>query len=352
MNQQLHDKAEKLKKQVRRVLAQHHPDKGGDKDRFLFVKVMFDECSTILDQSQNCPPVMVSPFLTTLDRIEKELSLFTNGQSGGYVPPASKTPSPSTPTSQSKPPSSPPVSNPGTTSPNIPKPNVGPINGSKGGKNKAPQSPTSPPNPVSSAKPLGDPNKQLYRDLGDIVEFLNNELFGGVLPLPVIKLQSKPNMIGYMTGGKNWQQANTNITTYELGLNPMFFQGRPLSDIFNTIAHELAHEYCSEVYSSSTQYHDKKWTNEAIKIGLIPVGKGLKVDTKIRTGGLLDIAYKKFMRLNPGFKIDWFAINPQALGGVGANNSKTKYTCPNCGLNAWAKPKANLACGDCLVKMV
>ena len=27
--------------------------------------------------------------------------------------------------------------------------------------------------------------------------------------------------------------------------------------------------------------------------------------------------------------------------------SKTKYTCPACGQNAWAKPGAQLICGDC-----
>ena len=27
--------------------------------------------------------------------------------------------------------------------------------------------------------------------------------------------------------------------------------------------------------------------------------------------------------------------------------SKTKYTCPDCGLNAWAKPDSNLVCDDC-----
>jgi hypothetical protein len=27
--------------------------------------------------------------------------------------------------------------------------------------------------------------------------------------------------------------------------------------------------------------------------------------------------------------------------------SKTKSTCPACGLNAWAKPEVNLVCGDC-----
>ena len=29
------------------------------------------------------------------------------------------------------------------------------------------------------------------------------------------------------------------------------------------------------------------------------------------------------------------------------DTSKMKYTCPECGLNAWAKMGANLVCGDC-----
>jgi transcription elongation factor Elf1 len=29
------------------------------------------------------------------------------------------------------------------------------------------------------------------------------------------------------------------------------------------------------------------------------------------------------------------------------NASKTKFTCPDCGQNAWAKPNALLICGSC-----
>jgi hypothetical protein len=31
--------------------------------------------------------------------------------------------------------------------------------------------------------------------------------------------------------------------------------------------------------------------------------------------------------------------------------SKTKYTCPSCCLNAWAKPAVSLVCGDCQAPM-
>ena len=33
------------------------------------------------------------------------------------------------------------------------------------------------------------------------------------------------------------------------------------------------------------------------------------------------------------------------------NNTRAKFTCPECGLNAWAKPAAPLHCGDCDVAM-
>jgi hypothetical protein len=31
--------------------------------------------------------------------------------------------------------------------------------------------------------------------------------------------------------------------------------------------------------------------------------------------------------------------------------SKTKYTCPGCGLNAWGKPEFHLVCGECEARM-
>ena len=31
--------------------------------------------------------------------------------------------------------------------------------------------------------------------------------------------------------------------------------------------------------------------------------------------------------------------------------SKTRYSCPSCGLNAWAKPEVSLVCGACEAPM-
>ncbi|EGH3654115.1 sprT domain-containing protein, partial [Salmonella enterica] len=37
---------------------------------------------------------------------------------------------------------------------------------------------------------------------------------------------------------------------------------------------------------------------------------------------------------------------------VKGTGTRTKFTCPGCGLNAWAKPSANLICGECGVELM
>jgi hypothetical protein len=53
---------------------------------------------------------------------------------------------------------------------------------------------------------------------------------------------------------------------------------------------------------------------------------------------------------NRGFKLNWQST-PYAPEDSKKPNSKTKYTCPECGLNAWAKPDAPLKCDDCNTRM-
>ena len=45
-----------------------------------------------------------------------------------------------------------------------------------------------------------------------------------------------------------------------------------------------------------------------------------------------------------GYQLHW-----QSLPAVGSakKSSKRKFTCPECGQNAWAKPGARLICGQC-----
>ncbi len=77
-----------------------------------------------------------------------------------------------------------------------------------------------------------------------------------------------------------------------------------------------------------------------------PGGKetGQSVTHYIIPGGLYAKAYAKLK--TKGFQLHW----QSALAGKQAEAkraSKTKYTCPACAQNAWAKPDALLICGNC-----
>ena len=51
-----------------------------------------------------------------------------------------------------------------------------------------------------------------------------------------------------------------------------------------------------------------------------------------------------------GLQLHWQSVpaNEQAKA---KKSSKTKFTCPDCGQNAWAKPEAVLVCGECMEPM-
>ena len=56
---------------------------------------------------------------------------------------------------------------------------------------------------------------------------------------------------------------------------------------------------------------------------------------------------KAFTKLEKaGFRLNRQSA-PWSAEGKAKKASKTKYTCAECGQNAWAKPGASLNCGDC-----
>ena len=89
-----------------------------------------------------------------------------------------------------------------------------------------------------------------------------------------------------------------------------------------------------------------------IEIGLMPSdtgeegGKqtGQRVMHYSVPGGKFDRAADAL--LHDGFRLSWQSFKLATQQGKG-KVSKIKYTCPDCGLNAWAKPGAHLVCGEC-----
>ena len=80
-----------------------------------------------------------------------------------------------------------------------------------------------------------------------------------------------------------------------------------------------------------------------------PGGKdtGQKVSHYIDEGGRFDKACTAYLATAPAILYHDRAGDGEAAARKKKAASKTKYTCPVCDLNAWAKPDAHLICGDC-----
>jgi hypothetical protein len=96
-------------------------------------------------------------------------------------------------------------------------------------------------------------------------------------------------------------------------------------------------------------YHDRQWAAKMKEIGLQPSdtgeagGKetGQSMSHYILPEGRYAKAYIKLAA--QGFQLHWQSSELAKA----KKSSKTKFTCPECGQNAWAKPDALLICGEC-----
>jgi hypothetical protein len=115
--------------------------------------------------------------------------------------------------------------------------------------------------------------------------------------------------------------------------------------------HEMIHEG-QEVFGkpSRGRYHNKEWADKMEALGLMPSHDGepggrrtgQRMTHYIIKGGPFQKAYQKLAAT--GFELHW---NSARFSKERAPNSKTKFTCPECMQNAWAKPDASLICGIC-----
>lgn len=90
------------------------------------------------------------------------------------------------------------------------------------------------------------------------------------------------------------------------------------------------------------------------EVGLIPTDTGEPGGKEtgqgmmhlIEENGRFEKAVGKLLRVHPAILYHDRSSENDAVRKKKAA-SKTKYTCPGCGLNAWAKPEALLVCGSC-----
>jgi predicted SprT family Zn-dependent metalloprotease len=191
-----------------------------------------------------------------------------------------------------------------------------------------------------------------YRAFQKAYDFFNVELFGASLPHVLVTLQRHAKARGYFSP-ERFTGRTEETTVHELALNPDTFTGRTDEEILSTLAHEMAHVWQQTHGKAPTRcYHDRQWAAKMKEIGLQPSttgepgGKetGQSVTHYILPEGRYAKAYARLKAT--GFQLHWQSA-PQGDQAKAKKASKTKFTCPDCGQNAWAKPDALLICGAC-----
>lgn len=202
-----------------------------------------------------------------------------------------------------------------------------------------------------------DPIPQSYGPLRHASGVFNRKLFGGALPPCLITLQRRKRALGYFAG-RRFKSADGVHVTDEIALNPTHFARRGAKEVLSTLAHEQAHQWQAHFGKPSRSgYHNTEWAVKMREIGLIPSdtgrpgGKmtGERMSHYIEPGGLFDRAADQLIA--KGFVLAFVERESNAAGGITLKKrlSKTRYSCPVCGLNAWAKPNVGLMCVACKV---
>jgi len=205
-----------------------------------------------------------------------------------------------------------------------------------------------------------NPTTKTYDGLNRAYGFFNERLFGNALPPCLITMQRKARAYGYFAGGRFGSKDGA-VVTDEIALNPSHFHERTTEQSLSTLVHEMVHLWQHHFGKVSRGgYHNKEWAEKMKAVGLNPTdtgqpgGKetGQRVTHYIAQGGPYQSAFAELEATGfDALLVELWSEGEARAKRKAKNASKTRYTCPSCGLNAWAKPDAPLACGDCGVRM-
>lgn len=194
--------------------------------------------------------------------------------------------------------------------------------------------------------------KETYDQLYVAYRYLNARLFDGALPPCVLTLQRTSGCSGYFSA-ETWSSNVGAARSDEIALNPETFTKRSAAEVLSTLVHEMCHLQQHHVGRPGRRgYHNREWARMMDAVGLVPSTTGAEggkrtgesVRHYIAPGGVFEVACGEL--LAKGFRLPWSGI-PLKKAGI----PKTRYTCPCCEVNAWAKPGIALACGSCHVMM-
>lgn len=192
-----------------------------------------------------------------------------------------------------------------------------------------------------------------YSTLDKAFEYFNAHLFNNMLPDCIITLNRKKHTRGYFHKDKFRVREKSDAVS-EISLNPDEFIERTDLEVLSTLAHEMCHLLQYTIGDPPRKgYHDKEFARLMYNIGLQtsstgePDGKpvGQKMTHYILQGGQFEIVAQAFLISQGGLLVE--SLPEPEKEKKEKKKTRYKFICPECGMAAWAKESANLACGDC-----
>jgi hypothetical protein len=208
---------------------------------------------------------------------------------------------------------------------------------------------------VRTKQELERPTEDQFRAYQAMYDYFNRELFEGKLPGIILNFSRRAGTYGFFAP-QRWEGSNERVID-EISINPAHLRTRHPIDTTSTLVHEMVHQWQQEFGSPSrTGYHNAEWAEKMESIGLVPSDTGQpggrRVGQRVSHYILEDGPFARaFARMPEKFLLPWRAGETDERGGrrggKPAPQSKLKYTCSGCGLNAWGKPDLHLVCGKC-----
>ena len=192
---------------------------------------------------------------------------------------------------------------------------------------------------------------------------LNEDFFDGMLPVPIITVQSKPGTYGHCTTSKVWKRKDDDAYELNIAAEVLNFA---IEETLDTMLHEMVHLYCREngikEVSRGGTYHNGRFKAEAEKRGLDCFQCGQYGWNTRPSEKLVEYALSKDwneIRIGrnssfPGVRIGASGLSQSGadVGGGKRPSSTRKLQCPCCGNSVRATKTVRIMCMDCMQQMV
>ena len=205
--------------------------------------------------------------------------------------------------------------------------------------------------------------------LTNAYEYLNEELFGGNLPMVKLGLTRNPRVKKGHFAPDAWVDED-GVKWHEIVINAQWYaEVQDFRLAMTTLVHEMGH---LEQHVDGTQgretYHNVGYVTRMRKMGVDStdmegnsVSSGDRVSSALIPGGKLEEALMVMPEEYIFPYLPFLAEEepPQHAPPVQQKEPKpkkrgvkSKYTCAQCGLNMWGKPDARVGCLECNREMV